>query len=50
MTHLYIAAIQLDYQSVTRTSIGGWRLDEPLAPANPLAEPGHPDFLLMNIM
>lgn len=46
MTHLKIAAIQLDYQPVTRTSVGGWRLDEPLAPLDPLADVAPPSFLL----
>ena len=49
MSHLRIAAIQMDYQPVTRTSVGGWRLDEPLAPADPLTEPPQPDFLLSSL-
>ncbi len=46
MAHLRIAAVQLDYQPVTRTSVGGWRLDEPLAPLHPLDDVSQPGFLL----
>jgi len=49
MSELRIAAVQLDYQPVTRNTGAGWRLDEPLSPLNPLAEPDHPHSLLSNL-
>jgi|GEM_PF-2307121 len=49
MAELRIAAVQLDYQPVTRNIGAGWRLDEPLSPLNPLAEPDQPKSLLSNL-
>src|SRR5947209_429489 len=49
MSDLRIAAVQLDYQPVTRNIGAGWRLDEPLSPLNPLAEPDQPQSLLSNL-
>lgn len=49
MSELRIAAVQLDYQPVTRSARAVWRLDEPLSPLNPLAEPANPKSLLSNL-
>lgn len=49
MADLRIAAVQLDYQPVTRNIGAGWRLDEPISPLNPLAEPDRPSSLLSNL-